>query len=438
MTRANVSIYQDKRHQKKDGNYPVKIQISRNREQKYFATGISCTEEEFNRSYLSARARGPYKALKEEIVAQENRANEIVQELVAFTFEAFKIRFKRKPSDGVNMFYYFEQKEAQCKAAEQFGSENSYRNAKSSFKEFQTFRNGSTSFMHFEDVTADYLKQYEAYMTNPPEGIKERSLSTVGVYCRNLRALFNEADAAREIDKRKVYPFGRYKGQFQIPSSRKVKKALNKEKLGAFLHAPVEPGSHQEKARDFWFFSYVANGMNPRDIAFLRYSNLSDTAISFYREKIKRTSRNSAKPVIVPLNDFLRGIIAKHGNERLSDDTFVFPILSGEMDARRQYESARNFTRYVNQHTKRLAATVGLEEEISVNWARHSFTTQSIQNGQEIEFIQDALGHKSKQTTQNYWAGFEEAHKRGNQEVLLDLPRPLFTSKINEACLRVG
>ena len=330
----------------------------------------------------------------------------------------------------MNVFYYFNQKEHDLSQAERFGTESSYRNAKDTFIEYQKHLNRSTTFLHFEDVTADYLRGYEAFMTTPREGYKERSTTTVGVFARNLRALFNEADAAREIDKRKTYPFGRYKGQYQIPTSSRTKKALNTEKLGAFLHAEVEQGSTQERARDFWFFSYVANGMNCKDIAFLRYKDLTDTAITFYREKIKNTSRANARPVIVTLNSFLQGIINKYGNKKIDDSTFVFGILNDEMTAKEKYEAARNYTRSINQGVKRLAKKIGLEDEISTNWARHSFTTQSMRNGQSIEFIQDALGHKSKQTTENYWDGFEEKHKRDNQSALLNLPNPiLFSSK---------
>jgi integrase/recombinase XerD len=127
----------------------------------------------------------------------------------------------------------------------------------------------STSFLHLKEVTMAYLRDYEDYKLNPDLGTREYSLTTVGINARCIRSLFNEADAAKEIDKRHCYPFGRYKGCYQIPAASNPKKALNEAQLGALFHAEVEPGSYLEKARAFWFFSYVASGMNPRDIAFL-------------------------------------------------------------------------------------------------------------------------------------------------------------------------
>jgi integrase len=52
------------------------------------------------------------------------------------------------------------------------------------------------------------------------------------------------------------------------------------------------------------------------------------------------------------------------------------------------------------------------------------FNTSSICNKQDLRFVEDVLGHKLKQTTQNYWAGFEEVHKSDNRAALLDLPKP--------------
>jgi hypothetical protein len=40
-------------------------------------------------------------------------------------------------------------------------------------------------------------------------------------------------------------------------------------------------------ARDFWLFSYFGNGMNPKDIAMLKWKNLSGDYLSFERAKIE-------------------------------------------------------------------------------------------------------------------------------------------------------
>ena len=80
----------------------------------------------------------------------------------------------------------------------------------------------------------------------------------------------------------------------------------------------------------------------------------------------------------------------------------------------------QNFTRFINQHIKKLAKNAGLTSDISTYWARHSFTSTAIRNGASLELIQESLGHKDMKTTMNYWGGFDDAAKRGISEKLMD------------------
>jgi site-specific recombinase XerD len=72
----------------------------------------------------------------------------------------------------------------------------------------------------------------------------------------------------------------------------------------------------------------------------------------------------------------------------------------------------KNFTRFINQHLKQLAESVGITNNISTYWARHTFATLAIRNGATMEFVSEALNHKDMKTTQNYFAGFDDETKR--------------------------
>ncbi len=74
---------------------------------------------------------------------------------------------------------------------------------------------------------------------------KGNSRSTVGIYLRPIRHLFNLAKPSN-------YPFG--KDGYSIPKGRNKKKAIYKEGLKVLFETP--PGNEfKEKAKDFWFFS---------------------------------------------------------------------------------------------------------------------------------------------------------------------------------------
>jgi site-specific recombinase XerD len=77
-----------------------------------------------------------------------------------------------------------------------------------------------------------------------------------------------------------------------------------------------------------------------------------------------------------------------------------------------KFNKIKNFTRFINQNLKILAIAESLPKDISTYWARHSFSTNAIRNGASMEFVSEALNHSDLKTTQNYFAGFEDADKK--------------------------
>lgn len=100
-------------------------------------------------------------------------------------------------------------------------------------------------------------------------GLEGLAKATVGIKLRPLRAVFNLAIEDGIIRKDRNYPFGRRR--YQIPASRNMKKALQMTDVQKIYQdrpeCPIE-----SKARDYWLFCYLANGMNPKDVAQLKYS----------------------------------------------------------------------------------------------------------------------------------------------------------------------
>jgi integrase len=236
------------------------------------------------------------------------------------------------------------------------------------------------------------------------------------MYLRALRAIFNDAIQQGAIST-EIYPFG--KNKYQIPAVRTVKKALKKEDLRILMDAEVGT-PEQEKARDFWFFSYACSGINPKDIALLRWENLQDNTLTFYRAKTTNTARKDLKPITATLNGFSAGIIEKYGSKYRNPKSLIFDIISDDMSKEQQHWKVKNFTRFVNQNLKKLAKSVGLPPEISSYWARHSFATIAIRMGVSMEMVSEAVGHRNIRTTQGYFAGFEKDSKQELANLIMD------------------
>ncbi len=156
------------------------------------------------------------------------------------------------------------------------------------------------------------------------------SKSTVGIKLRLLRAIFNYAiDRLKIIKRDKCYPFGRYK--YQIPTSKNTKKSLEMDVVGKLYY--YEPRCEEErKARDFWFFCYFGNGMNPKDIAFLKYKNIDGEYFTFERSKTERTTRADPKPITVFITEEMWAIIDTWANKERKPYNYIFPILEPEMN----------------------------------------------------------------------------------------------------------
>ncbi len=418
----SITFYFDTRRKKGKNTFPLKLRLYHppSTKEKLFRTGYYFTIAEYDQAVKLRPAKGGNKIRKErkaeisEILhVLRNKAELILKNLPNFSFEAFEKRYYNK-SAALSIGDYYQTK---IEALEQEGRVRTAENYSLSYRRLKGYINLSRikklDDIPFEKISVGFLKKYEKYLVN--EGC---SLATIGIYLRPLRAIFNLAINDPNSGLREsMYPFG--KSQYQIPTGQNVKKALSPEQLKTLFESKPE-NDQQKKAKDFWFFSYLANGMNFKDIAELKYGNLSDNRISFYRAKTQRTTKSNPKLIQAMLPVFALNVIEEYGNKNSKSEDYIFPILSQSDSALQAANKVKDFTRFVNQHIKKLAMENGITDEISTYWARHSFTTQAIRKGASMELLQESLGHKSLSTTQNYFAGFSNDVKQKLSESLLN------------------
>lgn len=396
-----ISIYLDTRRPKQNGKYPVKLRVFTKlpRKQKLYNTDFEFTKSEFESIWETKKPRNEHKDNRLELAALEKRASDIADGLPQFSFENFeRLMYGISGSGQIDVVSYYNQAIAQYKRNKQMSTASNYELSLKSLIDFHKKDN-----LSFYDINPQWLKDYEEYMIE----LKERSRTTVGIYLRPLRAIFNTAIADKIVSVEQ-YPFGRRK--YTIPAPKGTKKALSKEQLRALFEVkPATP--EQKKAKAFWFFSYACNGMNFKDIANLKYKDISGDTLTFRRAKTSRTNAKQA-PVIVYLNDFIRSVIKLYGNPENSPHEYIFPITDPNASPGDRHNQLKNFIRFVNQHIAKLSKIAGIKEQISTYWARHSFATNAIRNGASMEFVSEALSHSNLNTTRNYFAGFEDEKKR--------------------------
>lgn len=418
---VNISIVLDKRRAKDNGKFPIKLRVYNSTTQrvKLYTVDIDLTDKDFKKIWINPEnknLRGVNSELNIKLKSIETRANKEAKGMTVFDFDRFETKFFRKSSDKNNVKYHFNLVINENLKNEKIATAESYKytlNSLSTFIDRNNKKEQPTKIdsLTFNVITVDWLNDYENFML--AEG---KSYTTIGIYTRTLKVIFNNAIRVNDISN-DIYPFGRKKDKlFQIPKSKKVKKALNSRQLRILFDADAE-NENEQQAKDFWFFSYASNGMNFKDIALLKHSDIKEDRFSYYRAKTFDKTAEKSK-ITIYITDFTRSIIVKHGNK--NNFGYVFNIINSKDTSEKQYKKIKNFTRLVNDHIKRIAKRNDLPGEISTYWARHSFATNSMRKGVSIEFISDALNHSNLGVTKNYLDGFEDEAKKEFANSLLD------------------
>lgn len=394
-----TAIIHDTRREKKNKTYPVKIRITYERKQVYYPTRFDLSVDDFSKLF-TVKPREEHKKILQELAEVEKKANEIIDELKgSFNWKAFDAKFLKKKSDWNSVFSFYEDAIKKLENEGRISTSESYECSRKSLKEYAE----KQKTVSFDDITVDFLNKYEAWMLT-----NERSITTVGIYLRALRAIYNTAIEAKVISK-DSYPFG--KNRYEIPTGRNVKKALSLADIGKIYHYhPVN--EYEQKARDYWLLSYFGNGINIKDIALLKFKNLQGDFIVFERAKTKRSRRADPTVITIPYTDEVKHIIDRWANVKTSQDDYMFPILEKGIDAFMERRLVQEFTTQTNKGMKRIALKLGIEKDITTYTARHSYATVLKRSGASTEFISEALGHADIKTTKSYLDSFEDEKKK--------------------------
>lgn len=165
-------------------------------------------------------------------------------------------------------------------------------------------------------------------------------------------------------------------------------------------------------------FSYLCNGINFRDMLFLKYKNIYDDEIAFIRAKTEGT-RHNVTTIRAPLTSEMKQILARSGNgETGEDEKFLFRHAKGNESPMQVAALVRKAIAHCNAALKVIAEDIGIPP-FSTYAARHSFATVLKRSGADIAFIAESLGHASITTTECYLAGYGKEERRAFAAKLL-------------------
>ncbi|NVK82845.1 MAG: site-specific integrase [Cytophagia bacterium] len=392
---------------KNNGLHNVKVAVYHKSDKKFFGTTIDISKADFNQ--VNEAIKGNINLRKDDKIRVKDILKERIEEAQAiceklgnrFSFNSFTELYTDTRVKNDSLEYLFDLLIESKYKADKVGTAKSYNNAKQSLLKFSPKAT-------IQDVTTSYLEKYERYMKS-----KSKSRSSIGIYLRALRAVYNQAIQNNLVDS-SDYPFG--KGKYQIPAPKGRKIALEAEELLKLSeYQPISEA--EEKALDFFWISYYANGINFKDIVLLKQSNIFKGQISFIREK---TKDSDPQIIHVEITERLAELLAKYRKYNISEDTFIFDIVSENDDLITQNNKLRQFIKTTNKYLKRISKKLELSEKVTTYVARHSFATVALRQGLSISEIQESMGHSTENTTRNYLGGFSREKRKENAQKVAD------------------
>jgi hypothetical protein len=331
-----ATIIMDTRRIKQNNKYPVKLRVNHQRVTNYYPTIFELSEEDYEK--LSAtRVSQELQGVRDKLKQIERSTLNTLEKIRPFSFVAFEKTFvlgnplfkQRKAKvltidvsseDGFDYSPY--QKKfpilletgakqltltwAYLQYIRKLVREGRISSAVAyhcSYVSLKSFKGN----VYLLEITPAFLQAYEKFAL--ASGL---SKTTIGIYLRPLRAVFNEVIEKGLLSRETAYPFGRRK--YQIPTAKKVRKALDSSDVEKIYNYQCSrENSSEQMAKDFWLFSYFGNGMNPKDIAFLKWRNISGDYLTFQRAKTEGAQRSDPKLITIYVNEDMRGVISRWG-----------------------------------------------------------------------------------------------------------------------------
>lgn len=394
----------------KDSKYPLKLRVTYGRQQKFYPCNQFLTEDEFDQIFHTPKMKKEQKEIRDTANAIETKAINIIKAMQTFDFDVFKKIFYEIKNDQGDVFALCCRYHDELIAKNRIGTAVMYKTLENSLKQYQ-------SSISFAQITSTFLKGYEEWLMRKNEKGKIKSLTTVGIYMRHLRSVYNRA-IFEKLAEKENYPFGRNK--YVPPTGNNIKKALTDVEIGKLYNYPTLDTGWERKAKDFWFFSYFCNGMNIIDILLLKFQDIYDGEIHYKRAKTAGTSRGKNIPLIaVSMLVEAQSVITTWGNPYKVPTDYIFPALSHELSAKGVKQKVAQFTKNINKYINRIAKDVGIEKHVTTYVARHSFATVLKKSGATDEAISETLGHQLVSTTKSYLGSFESETRRKNAQALV-------------------
>lgn len=406
----------------KEGKLPVVIRIYSDKKRRYFRTGVSVLEKDWDEEHASIpnRARDNKK-----VQSLLEKAKEIVERILVlnddFDFDLFSKEFSESSptQSGENFITFWESVIKDLRAENRIGTAASYENALNKFRKFMKERP-----IPLRQITQLTFEKFRIFMVQSGQ-----STNGVGIYLRSMSAVYGRA-----VSRKLVKPEQDPRTGFKVKSAKTPKKAIKQEEMRVLANLDLSDNPFVEESRDMFVFSYYCQGMNFKDMCLLNWEkNFVEGRIFYSRGKTMDLFNIKVRP---DANGKILEKQRKILNEKLDNEDIknelskklVFRTFDHLTDNQMKNLSLLSKVRkqrakVINAHIRKLAATYLNYEPSQVRLltfysARHTYATVLLKHHAPISLISEALGHADTRTTQVYLDSFSSSDIDRANEVL--------------------
>ncbi len=386
--------------------YPVAVRVTFNYKKVYFRTGLRLTKDEFDK--MIKASKGLLYDVRKEQEAIYDKVVLIAKRLIDegnFTLSLLQEKMKVANDDSVSFNMLANEK------IDSLRSNGKAKTAKTYYDALQKFETHVGKNVSFSAICSSLIQKFKEKMEK--EGL---SKTTISIYLRVVRSVCNLA-ISKKMLKEEQYPFSRSSydsNKVKIPKGTKRKEHYLSVseilKLMSYDTADNREDKHGRylcQALSLWLFSYLGNGMNLADMAFLTYDShyfkTKGHEFSFQRSKTAATTKDEViiyVPLIPKMNEILDRYAAK-----AEKGAYVFPfIIEGEKDSESIAKRIDEWNKRIGKRMKEICKAVGLEAEVTMTWARHSFKTNLMRKNVPAFYTEQAMGHVDNSVADNYTA----------------------------------
>lgn len=357
---------------KKDGSYPILIRVINERRVKYISTGYAVKEHQFREGQDNWVTRHPDAILIN--AALEVKRSEIAEQIyksdIDHSFLDVDTLGNKKKKSGT----FFTAFKIRLNTLEQRNQASMYHKLQS---KLNILREAWGRDVYLADLKKEWADKYITYRLS-----HATKISTI------KKDLTMFSGILKAIDYQGPDPFR--KAQSGLKSD-----PINRDKLSLkeiTLLERAKLSGLNDIARDMFLFSFYTHGM--------RFQNVATFDIRTVKNGLIRYRMNKGKKVReIEVHPKLQAIINKYKGGK----PYLFPVVKKEVRTPWEKKSIiGSANALMNKHLKIVAGRCGIDKDVSMHIARHSFAYLNLQRGVSMEILKDALGHTNFAMTQQY------------------------------------